>query len=140
MSYASKNFSSRSIIEINLINALDDDDGDGDDDILNSHNFLSHDRYKNRYHFRELDVLVKSFWNVIYHLNWVRFASRNLNCLCSLTLLLIKLIAKIKAMNVTHFLTLQLLLQETIFTTCIIYHVIAQKKKYIFVQKNAIFQ
>ena len=68
-------------------------DGDGDDDILNSHNFLSHDRYKNRYHFRELDVLVKSFWNVIYHLNWVRFASRNLNCLCSLTLLLIKLIA-----------------------------------------------
>ena len=105
MSYASKNFSSRSIIEINLINALDDDDGDGDDDILNSHNFLSHDRYKNRYHFRELDVLVKSFWNVIYHLNWVRFASRNLNCLCSLTLLLIKLIAKIKAMNVTHFLT-----------------------------------
>lgn len=89
-----KGFSSRSIIEIHLIDAFDYDDDDGDDDdILNSHNFLSHDRHRNRYRFVELNVLVKSFWNVVNHLNWVHFASRNLNCLCSLTLLLMKLIA-----------------------------------------------
>lgn len=91
MSYILKGFSIRSITEIYLINAFGDDDGD--DDILNFYNFLSHDRYKNGYHFRELNVLVKSFWNVVNHLNWVRFAARNLNCLCSPTLLLIKLIA-----------------------------------------------
>jgi hypothetical protein len=84
---------SRFIIGIYLINAFHGEEEDGDSDILNSHNFLIRDRNKNRYHFRELNVLVKSFWNVVNHLNWVRFASRNLNCLCSLTLFLIKLIA-----------------------------------------------
>lgn len=62
-----KGLSSRSIIEIYLIKVFDDDDGDGDDEILNSHNFLIHDRYKNRYHFRELNVPVKSFLNVVNH-------------------------------------------------------------------------
>lgn len=88
-----KGLRGRSIIGIYLTNVFHGEEEDGDDGILNSHNFLIHDRNKNRYHFRDLNVLVKSFWNVVNHLNWVRFASRNLICLCSLTFFLIKLIA-----------------------------------------------
>lgn len=85
-----KGFSSRFIIEIYLINVFDDDDGY--DDILNFYNFLSYDRYKNRYYFRELNVFVKLFWNVVNYFNWVRFVFRNFNCLCFLIFLLIKFI------------------------------------------------
>ena len=87
-----KHFRGRSVIGTYLTNVLYGEEEDGGDGILNSHNFPINDRNKNRYHFRELNVLVKSFWNVVNHLNWIRFACRNPSCLCSLALSLIKLI------------------------------------------------
>lgn len=83
---------SRFIIGIYLINVFYGEEEDGDSDILNFYNFLIRDRNKNRYYFRELNVFVKLFWNVVNYFNWVRFVFRNFNCLCFLIFFLIKFI------------------------------------------------
>lgn len=83
---------SRFIIGIYLINVFYGEEEDGDSDILNFYNFLIRDRNKNRYYFRELNVFVKLFWNVVNYFNWVCFVFRNFNCLCFLIFFLIKFI------------------------------------------------